>query len=642
MKYMKVKDVKKVIIALAYIGLLASCSSEEITTTDGDNGRTPITLSARLDGMTRAANGLQGNTFDVDKVGVTIKKSDNTYLAQNKAFIIATDGTLTAPTGEKYYFPTDGTTLSVYAYAPYNATDMPTSFKVKTDQISNDNYIASDILYGVPSSAVSHNNGGNVELNFTHKCAKVVVSLTPGEGFTINDLTPCTLMTSEVSTAMTFKDATNGTFEESTESKSAITLGTYGMDMNGEPTYDTTSGTLTAAAVLIPQIIPSGTPFISLKFTDASASNRPLILSLPTALTLEAGKEYHFNLKANRSALMLKEDIEITNWGNVDKGSCELSNYFNLNNLESDLTVESDSYLTGTTSKKITIAKGVNVTLDNAIIEGNQIVCQGNATIYLKGTNKVTCTTNDKAGIEVGPTGTTLTINGDADGIIEVQGGKWGAGIGSGQDGSTIGNIIINSGIITATGGDYGAGIGSGDENSSCGNITITGGTVTAIGGEFGAGIGSGKDNSSCGNITITGGTVTATGGDSGAGIGSGNSDSSCSDITITGGTVTATGGDYGTGIGSGWINSSCGNISIDMTGKSDYSIKIKAGSAAYCIGNGFTNSSVGAITITNATITLDDSNSSVNFFDPTPTFSGTVVIKNKNGENITSSITHN
>ena len=77
------------------------------------------------------------------------------------------------------------------------------------------------------------------------------------------------------------------------------------------------------------------------------------------------------------------------------------------------------------------------------------------------------------------------------------------------------------------------------------------------------------------------------------------------------------------------------------MTGKSDYRIKIKAGVNAYCIGKG-TDSSAEAITITNATITLDDSNSSGNFFDPTPTFSGTVVIKDKDGNDITSSITHN
>ena len=78
------------------------------------------------------------------------------------------------------------------------------------------------------------------------------------------------------------------------------------------------------------------------------------------------------------------------------------------------------------------------------------------------------------------------------------------------------------------------------------------------------------------------------------------------------------------------------------MTGKSDYFIKVKAGSTAYCIGNGSTNSSAGAITITNATITLDDSNSSGNYFNPTPTFVGTVVIKDKNDNDITDLITHN
>ena len=78
------------------------------------------------------------------------------------------------------------------------------------------------------------------------------------------------------------------------------------------------------------------------------------------------------------------------------------------------------------------------------------------------------------------------------------------------------------------------------------------------------------------------------------------------------------------------------------MTGKSDYSINVKAGVAAYCIGNGSTNSSAEAITITNATITLDDSNSRGNYFDPTPTFKGTVVIKDTYDKDITDSITHN
>ena len=74
------------------------------------------------------------------------------------------------------------------------------------------------------------------------------------------------------------------------------------------------------------------------------------------------------------------------------------------------------------------------------------------------------------------------------------------------------------------------------------------------------------------------------------------------------------------------------------MTGKSDYSIKVKAGGNAYCIGKG-SDSSAGAITITNATITLDDSNTSSKYFNSTPTFSGSVVIKDKDDNDITSSI---
>ena len=77
------------------------------------------------------------------------------------------------------------------------------------------------------------------------------------------------------------------------------------------------------------------------------------------------------------------------------------------------------------------------------------------------------------------------------------------------------------------------------------------------------------------------------------------------------------------------------------MTGQSGYSIKVTAGHSAYCIGKG-SDSSAGAITITNATITLDDSNPSCKYFNPTPTFVGTVEIKDTNDNDITGSITHN
>ncbi|MBQ1581120.1 MAG: hypothetical protein II107_01455, partial [Prevotella sp.] len=187
--------------------------------------------------------------------------------------------------------------------------------------------------------------------------------------------------------------------------------------------------------------------------------------------------------------------------------------------------------LTGSTSGTVTIADNANITLNNATISGG-IVCDGSATITLVGTNSVTGFSRFDpnieayrytAGIQVGGSGTTLSIKGD--GSLTANGAQYAAGIGlNGAFNVTEdvigGNIVIESGIITANGGVGAAGIGAGftkdKDNSSSrkaivGNITIKGGTVTAVGvtavGGHGAdGIGAG-DNIY--NATYQIGTVT-------------------------------------------------------------------------------------------------------------------------------------
>lgn len=189
-----------------------------------------------------------------------------------------------------------------------------------------------------------------------------------------------------------------------------------------------------------------------------------------------------------------------------------------------DVTVTADvvqsnadgDVLTGSIKHTVIIPDGASITLNDAAISGS-IVCKGSATITLVGTNSTTGK-YEKAGIQIGGSGTTLTIRGD--------------------------------GSLTANGGYRSAGIGLSalwyyDSNFSSGNIVIEGGTITATGGYWGAGIGTGvikntnNDNSTSvqfGNVTIKGGTVTATGGDSGDGIGKGYS---YSGPAITFGTVT-------------------------------------------------------------------------------------------------------
>ena len=157
--------------------------------------------------------------------------------------------------------------------------------------------------------------------------------------------------------------------------------------------------------------------------------------------------------------------------------------------------------LSGSTSGTVTIANNANIILSDAEIGG--IVCEGSATITLVGTNNVSGAT-DKAGIQVGGSGTTLTIKGN--GSLTANGGRQSAGIGLSRAwdvDAAGGDIVIEGGNITATGDNYGAGIGTGvswgntsDKTATIGNITIKGGSVRAIGGTHqsfpGSGIGKG------------------------------------------------------------------------------------------------------------------------------------------------------
>ena len=234
-------------------------------------------------------------------------------------------------------------------------------------------------------------------------------------------------------------------------------------------------------------------------------------------------------------------------------------NVINLATITANYTVPNGKTISGIlgANVKISIAAGATVTLRDVTINGIYrddsylwagINCEGNATLILKGTNKVKGFHEYYPGIHV-TEGSTLTIQGD--GSLTASSNGWGAGIGSGRHGFEnsssssgffvpCGNINIQGGTITATGGTGAAGIGAASR-SSCGNITISGGTITATGGEYAAGIGSGSydyweiDNSSCGNITISGAHVTATkGGGSPNSIGKSNG-ASCGTVTIGG-----------------------------------------------------------------------------------------------------------
>ena len=163
-----------------------------------------------------------------------------------------------------------------------------------------------------------------------------------------------------------------------------------------------------------------------------------------------------------------------------------------LSTVTSDTTIYNGQTVTGKLKEgyKISILNGAIVTLNGVNINGDSsltsqnpaagLTCLGNATIILKdGTTNIVRGLNQNCPGVFVPEGSTLTIQGEAQGTgkLIASSNGYGAGIGGGSS-ISCGHIIIKSGTIEATGGDGAAGIGGGSGSgaaypSSCGNITI-------------------------------------------------------------------------------------------------------------------------------------------------------------------------
>lgn len=144
-------------------------------------------------------------------------------------------------------------------------------------------------------------------------------------------------------------------------------------------------------------------------------------------------------------------------------------------------TAQNGDVLTGSTSGTVTIANDAKITLSDATITGG-IVCAGMAEITLVGTNSVSNTLHSSAGIQIGSSGTTLTIKGN--GSLNATGGSASAGIGLGRTwdaNATGGSVVIEGGTVTASGGN-GIGIGTvgNGKTAHMDGIIIKGGTVNA------------------------------------------------------------------------------------------------------------------------------------------------------------------
>ena len=168
---------KKILFAAAALIMLTACTQEEI---EPAAERMPIKLTySTIDATeTRAAQNLNEGTF---ANGETVKvKITNTGTSDwvGYDFTIGDAGAMIAPNPGPYY-PAGSTHIDIAAFYPATAG---TSFTVATDQTADADYKASDLMFASVTDQAKQ--AAPVNLDFTHKMAKLNVNITPGDGVT--------------------------------------------------------------------------------------------------------------------------------------------------------------------------------------------------------------------------------------------------------------------------------------------------------------------------------------------------------------------------------------------------------------------------------------------------------------------------
>lgn len=331
----------------------------------------------------------------------------------------------------------------------------------------------------------------------------------------------------------------------------SLVLKTANYRINGDIVLDLTAanyniGTYSASTSAERKVKASVSPWLDLPAGDRSKSFQIPILPIgEDDLTIEVychnkndqSEKMRYHYTSSTPALarneMLTAKVKLDLEG-------RMAHVVNISTISQDYTVQEGDVLTGVSQSQsygITVPDGTTFTLKDADFTYVQIICEGDATIVVEGSNKLrNCGTRiNYAPLIFVPEESTLTIRGD--GSLSANGSSSGAAIGCHwnwtRDYGRCGNIVIESGDISvessagpAIGGKY------------CGNISLLGGNITAITSASGAPAIGCSEGGSCGDITISSNVKSATmriySGNTPIYIGAG-SNGTCGTVTIDG-----------------------------------------------------------------------------------------------------------
>lgn len=301
---------KYIILATAALAL-AACSSDEVKEQEW-NGEIRLS-SVSVVQATRASGNIQSTVFDSgENVDIFINENTtgtaSTTYTQPLVYTTGTGGSLTAPSPQ--FYPSSGNGVNIFAVYPSGAATSvdgtAVAFSVKTDQNSDANYKASDLMTGAPSSNPVGRTATTVPLVFKHCLTKINLNIYPGEGISMDELSAA---------KVSILNATpNATFNVKTGAVTAVpSVGTTAPVIDLGSVVPGQDGTITASAIIVPQTIAASTRFIRISIGTNPSTDLVYALPEAAATTFEASKVYTFNITARMSGLNITGST-ITDW----------------------------------------------------------------------------------------------------------------------------------------------------------------------------------------------------------------------------------------------------------------------------------------------------------------------------------------
>lgn len=308
-----------------------ACSSDDAESQSVQQDRTIRLTSSVERGSTRATTDPQSSKSLSTNSKLAIWAINQTGPAaltngNNEQYTVDNLGNLAPSTsGHTMNWPNDAT-LDFYAYAPYNSGysyNAANTFSVQTDQSTEANYLASDLVLA-KATGKTYAANTPVALQFNHLLSKINITINKAENATV-DLSKAKVTITNTKLKTNFKPS--ATDESSDKILTEVTTDNDATNILAVSALGTAT---TACAIIVPQQIAAGTALVKIETTSeaTSGANRTLIAKLSAATTFASGQSYNFTVTVNDADAGTTQEVELqlgsaslVEWGDQDLGA---------------------------------------------------------------------------------------------------------------------------------------------------------------------------------------------------------------------------------------------------------------------------------------------------------------------------------